>query len=140
MVPLLLALGIDNLGSGLFLPLTLVCLATVVLPAGWRTAWLLGISVVLAVGGLLFGARVNALAVDLAPPSTRGRHLAVFQYAFTVPQVVAPAVVALFAAGMWVPWVVVATCAGAGAFAFRWFGSWSLRAERRQASGAPQER
>jgi Major Facilitator Superfamily len=92
-------------------------------PAGWRTAWLLGAGLVLAAGGVLFGARVNALAVLLAPAATRGRHLAVFQYAFTVAQVVAPAVVALFAVGAWAPWAVVAVCAGGGAVAFRALGS-----------------
>jgi MFS family permease len=127
------------IGAGLMVVWCALCLVTLVVPAGWRAAWLLGSSLVLAVSGLLFGARVNALAVDLAPPSTRGRHLAVFQYAFTVPHVVAPAVVALFATGVWVPWAVVATCAGAGAVAFSWFGSSSLRAERREASGALQE-
>ncbi|HEX6357292.1 MFS transporter [Actinophytocola sp.] len=100
-----------------------LCLAAVWAPAGWRTVWLLGATLVLAVSSLFFGARVNALAVELAPAATRGRHLAAFQYAFTVPVVVAPAVVALFAAGVWVPWLVVALCAGAGALAFQWFGA-----------------
>jgi MFS family permease len=94
-----------------------------VLPPGWRVAWLLGSALVLAAGGVLFGARVNALAVALSPAATRGRHLAAFQYAFTVPGVVAPAVVALFTVGDWVPWVVVAACAGGGAVAFRAFGA-----------------
>jgi hypothetical protein len=77
----------------------------------------------MAVSGLFFGARVNALAVELAPAATRGRHLAAFQYAFTVPGVVAPGVAGLFDFALWVPWTVVAVCAGVGAFAFRWAGS-----------------
>jgi MFS family permease len=99
------------------------CLAAAGLPAGWQAAWLLGSALVLAAAGVLFGARANALAVALAPEATRGRHLAAFQYAFTVPTVVAPAVVALFDAAVWVPWVVVAVCAGAGAA-----GMWSFGA------------
>jgi MFS family permease len=98
-----------------------LCLAAKALPIGWRPAWLLVTTLVLAASGVLFGARVNALAVALAPPATRGRHLAAFQYAFTVAQVLAPAVVALFAVGVWVPWTVVAACAGAGAVAFAMF-------------------
>lgn len=98
-----------------------LCLAAAALPAGWRPAWLLGTALVLAASGVLFAARVNALAVALAPPATRGRHLAAFQYAFTVAQVLAPAVVALFAVGVWVPWTVVAACAGVGAVAFYTF-------------------
>jgi MFS family permease len=100
-----------------------LCLAAAGLPPGWRPAWLLMATLVLAAGNVLFGSRVNALAVALAPEAGRGRHLAAFQYAFTVPQVVAPAVVALFAAGVWAPWVVVAVCAAAGAVGLRSFGA-----------------
>lgn len=41
----------------------------------------------------------------------RGHYPATFQYAFTIPGVVAPAVVGLFAAGIWIPWLVVAITA-----------------------------
>jgi hypothetical protein len=95
-----------------------LCLAALALPAGWLIAWLLMATLVLAASELFFGARVNALAVDRAPAETRGRHLAAFQYAFTAAGVLAPAVVALFAVGRWAPWVVVAACAGVGAWAF----------------------
>jgi MFS family permease len=99
-----------------------LCFAASALPLGWRPAWLLCSALVLAAGETLFGARVNALAVALAPAATRGRHLAAFQYAFTVPGVLAPAVAALFAFAAWAPWLVVALCAGCGAVAFRAFG------------------
>lgn len=88
-----------------------LCLAAVAVPVGWRVPWLLLAALVLPMGGVLFGARANALAVALAPAATRGRHLAAFQYAFTVPVIVAPTVVALFDVGVWVPWVVVAVSA-----------------------------
>lgn len=113
-----------------------LCLVAGALPAGWRPAWLLATSLVLAAGGVLFGARVNALAVAMAPAESRGRHLAAFQYAFTVPVVLAPAVVALFAAGVWVPWLVVAACALAGAGAFRWLGA-RLPADALSAASSP---
>lgn len=96
-----------------------LCLAAAALPVGWRSGWLVGATLVMACGGLFFGARVNAMAVELAPAATRGRHLAAFQYAFTVPGVLAPAVVGLFSFAVWAPWVVVAGFAGAGAVAFR---------------------
>lgn len=98
------------------------CLAAAAVPAGWRPVWLLVSALVLAAGAVLFGARANALAVAMAPAESRGRHLAAFQYAFTVPAVLAPAVVGLFAAGVWVPWTVVAATAIAGAIAFRALG------------------
>ena len=100
-----------------------LCLVAAALPAGWRPAWLLVTALVLAAGAVLFGARVNALAVAMAPAAARGRHLAAFQYAFTVPGVLAPAVVALLAAGVWVPWAVVAAAAIGGAAGFRWLGA-----------------
>ena len=53
----------------------------------------------------------DALAEALAPRAARGRYLAAFQYAFTVPGVIAPAVVALFSVAVWLPWLLV----GAGA-------------------------
>jgi MFS family permease len=113
-----------------------LCLVAVALPAGWRPVWLLVTALVLAASGVLFGARANALAVAMAPAGSRGRHLAAFQYAFTVPVVLAPAVVALFAAGVWVPWLVVAAAAVAGACAFRWLGA-RLPAEALSAASAP---
>lgn len=99
-----------------------LCLVAAALPVGWRPAWLLGTALVLAAAAVLFGARANALAVAMAPSASRGRHLAAFQYAFTVPGVLAPAVVGLFAAGVWVPWAVVAAAAVGGAAGFRWLG------------------
>jgi hypothetical protein len=100
-----------------------LCFAASALPVGWRPAWLLGSALVLAASGVIFGARANALAVALAPEASRGRHLAAFQYAFTVPGVLAPAVVALFDAAVWAPWVVVALCAAGGAVGLRSFGA-----------------
>ncbi len=110
-------------GAGLVVVWCGMCAAAAVLPAGWLVSWLLVAAVVLAASGVFFGARVNALAVALAPEGARGRYLAAFQYAFTVPGVVAPAVVALFATAMWLPWAVVAVCAGVGALAFRQLGN-----------------
>jgi MFS family permease len=82
------------------------------LPVSWRPPELCAATVLLAVGGLLFTPRASAMAVELAPASVRGRYLATFQYAFTIPGVVAPATVALFAVAGWLPWLVVAIGAG----------------------------
>lgn len=109
--------------AGLIAVWCAACLVAVVLPAGARSWWLLASALVLATSAVLFGARANALAVAMAPAESRGRHLAAFQYAFTVPAVLAPAVVGLFAAGVWVPWTVVAAAAIAGAIAFRALGT-----------------
>ena len=82
--------------------------AALFLPVQWRPPWLCAATVLLAVGGLLFAPRANAIAVELAPASVRGRYLATFQYAYTVPGVIAPAIVALFDVAGWLPWAVVA--------------------------------
>jgi len=100
-----------------------VSVAAVAMPARWRAADLLAGTVVLAAAGLAFGVRVNALAEAAAPAGARGRYLAAFQYSFTVPGVVAPAVVALFSVAVWVPWLLVAAAAGLAVLALRWLGN-----------------
>jgi hypothetical protein len=77
---------------------------------------------VLAVAGLLF-MRANALAEAIAPAAARGRYLAAFQYAFTVPGVIAPAVVALFSVAVWVPWLLVGTSAALAMLLLRWLSA-----------------
>jgi hypothetical protein len=95
--------------------------AAVAIPARWRAADLLAGTVVLAAAGLAFGVRVNALAEAAAPARARGRYLAAFQYSFTVPGVMAPAVVALFSVAVWLPWLLVgAAAAGLAILALRW--------------------
>jgi Na+/melibiose symporter-like transporter len=89
-------------------------LAAIFVPPAWRPAELLAATLVLAAAGLLFQ-RANALAEAMAPPAVRGRYLAAFQYAFTVPGVIAPAVVALFAVAVWLPWLVGGIAAGLAA-------------------------
>ncbi|HEY0454660.1 MFS transporter [Actinophytocola sp.] len=87
----------------------LMSLAAMLVPAGWLPAFLL-LTVVPIAAANLVSARANALAEAAAPPALRGRYLAAFQYAFTAAGVAAPGVVALFALGGWVPWLVVAAC------------------------------
>jgi Na+/melibiose symporter-like transporter len=89
-------------------------LAAIFVPPAWRPAELLAATLVLAAAGLLFQ-RANALAEAMAPRAVRGRYLAAFQYAFTVPGVIAPAVVALFSVAVWLPWLVAGTAAGLAA-------------------------
>ncbi len=99
-------------GSALFAAWCLVTLGVLLVPDGWRVAYLLGSTLVFAAGDLVFGPRSGALAEAAAPPVARGRYLAAYQYAFTVAQVLAPAVVALFSVADWLPWVLVGACAG----------------------------
>ncbi len=101
-----------RVGSALFSAWCLVSLGVLLVPDGWRVVYLLLSTLVFAAGDLVFGPRSGALAEAAAPPVARGRYLAAYQYAFTVAQVIAPAVVALFSVADWLPWVLVGTCAG----------------------------
>ena len=85
--------------------------AALVVPAGWVVPWLLASSVVLAAGSLLTGTRANAIAEAAAPPGRRGRHLAAFQYSFTLAGLAASALVSAYAVAPWLPWAVVLTAA-----------------------------
>jgi MFS family permease len=98
-------------GSALFAAWCLVSPGVLLVPDGWQVVYLLASTLVFAVGDLVFGPRSGALAEAAAPPVARGRYLAAYQYAFTVAQVLAPAVVALFSVADWLPWVLVGTCA-----------------------------
>jgi MFS family permease len=98
-------------GSALFAAWCLVSLGALLVPASWQPAYLLAATLVYAAGDLVFGPRSGALAEAAAPPEAKGRYLAAFQYAFTVAQVLAPAVVALFSVSGWLPWVLVGACA-----------------------------
>jgi MFS family permease len=101
-----------RVGSALFSAWCLVSLGVLLVPDDWQVAYLLASTLVFAAGDLVFGPRSGALAEAAAPPVARGRYLAAYQYAFTVAQVIAPAVVALFSVAVWLPWVLVGACAG----------------------------
>ena len=92
----------------------LTSLAAGWLPSSWLPAFLLANVLVLATANLL-AARANALAEAAAPRELRGQYLAAFQYAFTAAGIAAPAVVALFSMGAWVPWTVSAAAAACAA-------------------------
>jgi MFS family permease len=53
----------------------------------------------------------GALSEALPPRESRATYMATYQYAFTAAQVVAPAVVALFAVSSWLPWAVLVAAA-----------------------------
>jgi MFS family permease len=96
--------------AGLYMVWCLACLGAVLVPAGWRPAYLLATMAPLA-AATLTGSRANALAEAAAPRAARGRYLAAFQYSYTAAGVAAPGVVALFSTGIWLPWLIVAVAA-----------------------------
>lgn len=100
-----------RLAAGLTVAWCALSAGAVVVPTGAVTAYLVAVAVMVAITGLVLGGRANALAEAAAPRATRGRHLAAFQYAFTVAGVIAPALTALFTVATWLPWLVVASAA-----------------------------
>jgi MFS family permease len=110
-------------GSALFSVWCVVSLGVLLVPDGWQVAYLLVSTLVFAAGDLIFGPRSGALAEAAAPPVARGRYLAAYQYAFTVAQVLAPAVVSLFSVADWLPWVLVGACAGVAVAGLGMLGS-----------------
>ncbi len=107
------------LGAGLYAVWCGTCVAALAVPPGWRPAELLAATVVMALAGLLFQ-RASALAEAVAPAAVRGRYLAAFQYAFTVPGVIAPAMVALYSVAAWLPWLLVGASAGLAVLLVYW--------------------
>lgn len=111
------------LGAGLYIVWCAANVVAILIPPGWRPAELLAATVVMGAAGLLFQSRANALAEAAAPHTVRGRYLAAFQYSFTVPGIIAPAVVALFSVAIWLPWLLVAACSGLAILGLRWLAS-----------------
>lgn len=105
-------------GAALLVLWSGAALAAAIVPASWRPAELLAITVLLASASLMSG-RANALAEAAAPQAQRGRYLAAFQYAYGVAGVIAPAVVALFSVAIWLPWLIAAASAGLAIVALR---------------------
>jgi MFS family permease len=123
------------LAAGLYAISCAICAAAVLVAPGWRPAQLLAATAVLAVAGLLF-MRANALAEAISPGAVRGRYLAAFQYAFTVPGVIAPAVVALFSVAVWLPWLLAGTSAALAMLLLRWLSARLPAHALRPATGA----
>ena len=79
-------------------------------PAGLvPVAW--AVWVLIVAGTKVFYPVSAALSEALPPRESRATYMATYQYAFTAAQVVAPAVVALFALSGWLPWAVLVAAA-----------------------------
>ena len=102
------------LGAVLTIVWCAMCATAPLVAAGWRPAWLLACTVVLAVSGMLIVVRVMAMAEASAPAAAHGRYLATVQYGFNTTALLAPLLVGLFPVVLWAPWAAVALgCAGA---------------------------
>ncbi len=109
-----------GIGAGMTLLWCAVTASALIVPSTWVPAWLIASTLLLAASSLLVGTRPNAVAEAAAPVHLRGRYLAVFQYAFTAPQLVAPAVIALSAIHPVLPWLTTAATTAAGLSLLPW--------------------
>lgn len=76
-------------------------------PGSLRTPLVLVLAVIVAVANVIPMARLAAMAEATAPEPQKGRFLAMFQYPFSVAQVVGPLLASLLAVAAWLPWVVM---------------------------------
>jgi MFS family permease len=97
--------------SALLLAVAFVCLSVLaILPTILLLAGLFIAISIHCVAILIEDPIVKDLVIRAAPPTSRGGYLAVYQYSWTLGEVLAPVSLTwLFAAGPVVPWVVLAT-------------------------------
>lgn len=102
------------LGTAVITVWAITCMLTLAVPKAWAPTWLIGATVVLAVGQLLIGTRPNALAESIAPIGAKGRYLSFFQFGFSLAGVLAPLLVGVLAVSALLPWIIVAVIAMTG--------------------------
>ena len=107
-------------GAGMLAAWALLTLAMVWVPAGWLVPYAFASWVVMVAGTKVFFPVSGALSEGLPPRGGRAGYMATYQYAFTAAQVLAPAVVGLFAVAAWLPWAVVAACSLTGVRVLSW--------------------
>jgi MFS family permease len=76
------------------------------IPRGLQIAFLMLVTVPYLAAVLVHGPVATALVDALAPATARGRYQAVFQYAFGTTNVLAPAMVGLYAIALPLPWLL----------------------------------
>lgn len=107
----------------LLLAWTSVSAAALYLPEGGRTVVLLVLAVLIALANVVPMARLAAMAEATAPAGHKGRFLAVFQYPFSIAQVVGPGLTSLLAIAGWVPWAIIAALLAVALVVLVWLRS-----------------
>jgi len=107
-------------GAALTVAWCAMCALAPLVTTGWRPAWLLASTLVLAVSAMLVGTRVMAMAEASAPVVGHGRYMATVQYSHNTAQLLAPLLVGLFAVAVWAPWVAVALAATGAVVLLPW--------------------
>ncbi len=122
------------LAGGCWVVWALVYAAAVRVPAWALVPYLLIGMVPFAAADLIHAPISNALSAAAAPPSQRGRYLAVYQYTFAFANILAPTFfTALYARGAATPWLALAAVTAAATAVM-----WTLRASLAARETAPR--
>ncbi|HLN78471.1 MAG TPA: MFS transporter [Nocardioidaceae bacterium] len=106
-------------GAVTYAVFSLALMATLWVPPGWLVPYAFAAWLLFVIANKVIYPVAGALSDALPPRNARAGYMATFQYSFTTAQVVAPAVVGLFAVAAWAPWAVIAVAALAGVVTFR---------------------
>lgn len=98
----------EAVGIGFFLAWTALSAACLLVPSTARTVSVAALAVVIALANVIPMARLSAMAEATAPAEQKAQFLAVFQYPYSIAQVVGPTLTSLLAIAAWLPWAVVA--------------------------------
>ena len=110
----------------------LLTMAMLWIPPAWLVPYAFATWILRVLGSMGFFSIAGALSENLPAPEQRAGYMATYQYAFTTAQVLAPAVVALFAVADWLPWVVLAVAALVAVAILEWLGR-AIPAEKNRA-------
>ena len=106
-------------GAATYAGFSLALLAALSVPARWLVPYAFAAWLLFVIANKVFYPVAGALSEALPSRDRRAGYMATFQYSFTTAQVLAPAVVGLFAVAAWAPWAVIAVAALAGGLTFR---------------------
>ncbi len=109
-------------GALTYTAFSVALMAVLWIPAAWLVPYTCAAWLLFVAANKVFFPVAGALSEALPPRQDRAGYMATFQYAFTTAQVLAPAVVGLFAVAVWLPWAVIAAASLLGLIALHWLG------------------
>lgn len=101
-------------GALVYAAFAVALMAALWVPARWLVPYAFAAWLLFVIGNKVFYPIAGALSEALPPRDARAGYMATFQYSFTTAQVLAPAVVGLFALAAWAPWAVIAAASLVG--------------------------
>lgn len=109
-------------GALMYVGFSLALMGLLWVPQGWLVPYAVAAWLLFVAANKVMYPVAGALSEALPPHGARAGYMATFQYSFTTAQVLAPAVVGLFAFSAWLPWAVLAVGSAASLLILRWLG------------------